>query len=126
FPGAGQGGLALPDRDYYLIDDARFVAARTAYQTYLTRLFTLTGEKDAEAQARAVIALETALAKAQWSKVENRDPLKTYNKLNVAALQKLSPGFDWAVFLEASGFGKVAEVDLAQPSYATELGKLIQ
>ncbi|GGP17631.1 M13 family metallopeptidase [Silvimonas iriomotensis] len=126
FPGAGQGGLGLPDRDYYLIDDARFVAARAAYQTYLTRLFTLIGEKDAENQAKAVITLETALAKAQWSKVDNRDPVKTYNKLTVAQLQKLSPGFDWTVFLDAAGYGKVPEVDLAQPSFATELGKLVQ
>ncbi|MDR3429345.1 M13-type metalloendopeptidase [Silvimonas sp.] len=125
-PAAYQGGLGLPDRDYFLLDDPRFVAARGAYLTYLTKLFTLAGETQPAEQAKAVIALETALAKVQWSKVENRDPVKTYNKLTVAELQKLSPGFNWQAFLEGGKMGSVADVDLGQPTYATALGKLLQ
>jgi predicted metalloendopeptidase len=115
-----QGGLGLPDRDYYLVaDDARFAAARASYATYLATLLRLSSTPgDADATAAAVIALETALARGQWTRVENRDPVKTYNKTEVAALGMLAPGFDWPGWLAATAIaGKSQDVVVAQPSY---------
>ena len=115
-----QGGLGLPDRDYYLVaDDARFAAARTSYATYLAALLRLSSTPgDAGATAAAVIALEAALARGQWTRVENRDPVKTYNKTEVAALVALAPGFDWQSWLAATAIaGKSSDVIVAQPGY---------
>ncbi|HEY9101987.1 M13 family metallopeptidase [Chitinimonas sp.] len=122
----GQNGLGLPDRDYYLQKDARMVKARAAYVSYLQTLFTLAGNDAATAKkkAAAVMALETKLAKVQWSTVQNRDPEKTYNKLDLAGLTKTAPQFDWQAFVAATGTG-VTEVNLNQPSYAQNAAKLI-
>ena len=121
-----QGGLTLPDRDYYLQDDKRYAEARTAYVDYLTRLFTLAKEKNPAEQAAAVLALETALAQVQWSKVENRDPVKTHNPLNRAALAKSAPDFDWNTWLTGAGLEKIATVDVSQPTYIESLGQLLK
>ena len=91
-----QGGLGMPDRDYFLKDDPRFKAARDAYVVYLTTLFKLAGEKAPEAAAASVMKLETALAQIQWTKVENRNPEKTYNKKTPTDLAKLTPAVDWS------------------------------
>ena len=115
-----QGGLGLPDRDYYLVaDDARFAAARTSYATYLAALLRLSSTPgDAGATAAAVIALEAALARGQWTRVENRDPVKTYNRTEVAALGALARGFDWQSWLAATAIaGKSGDVIVAQPGY---------
>ena len=115
-----QGGLGLPDRDYYLVaDDARFAAARTSYATYLAALLRLSSTPgDAGATAAAVIALEAALARGQWTRVENRDPVKTYNRTEVAALGALARGFDWQSWLAATAIaGKSSDVIVAQPGY---------
>jgi putative endopeptidase len=121
-----QDGLGMPDRDYYLKDDARFTAARQAYRTYLETLFTLAGRSAPQARASAVIDLETRLARAQWSIVDNRDPQKTYNKLSRAALMRLSPGLDWNLLLAGAGLSSVRMINLNQPSYAQELGTLLR
>ena len=76
-----QGGTALPDRDYYLVDDAKFVDIRAKYQQYLEKVFTLAERPNAAADAKAVLALETELARIQWTQVESRDAVKTYNKI---------------------------------------------
>ncbi|WP_394345645.1 M13 family metallopeptidase [Arundinibacter roseus] len=96
-PQLSQGGTTLPDRDYYLKDDARSKKIRESYKTYITRLFSLTGtpEAAATAHADAIIALETALAQAQMSRVEMRDPYKTYNKFAVSDFSKTTPSIDW-------------------------------
>ncbi len=88
-----QAGLGLPDRDYYW--DAKFKAKLAAYQAYIERMLTLAKIADAKQAAAEIVALETRIAKAQWSKVENRDVDKTYNKMGLAELAKLAPGFDW-------------------------------
>lgn len=97
----GQGGTTLPDRDYYLKDDSRSVKIREAYQTYMTTLFTLTGNSAAEAKkkATAVMAIEKQLAEAQMARVEMRDPHKTYNKFTVTEFSKTTPGLDWSTML---------------------------
>ncbi|NQX37331.1 putative endopeptidase [Pedobacter steynii] len=97
----GQGGTTLPDRDYYLKDDSRSVKIREAYQTYMTTLFTLTGSTTAEAQkkATAVMAIEKQLAEAQMTRLEMRDPHKTYNKFTVTEFSKITPGLNWSTML---------------------------
>jgi putative endopeptidase len=96
-PQFSQGGTTLPDRDYYLKDDARSQKIRAAYKDYIVKLFTLTGtpEAQATANAEAIIKLETELARAQMSRVEMRDPYKTYNKLAVADFAKSTPNLHW-------------------------------
>ena len=115
-----QDGLGLPDRDYYLVaDDAKFKDARTSYAAYLARLFSLSSAPgDPAATATAVIGLETALARGQWTRVENRDPVKTYTRVELAALAPLAPGFDWSAWLAATGLaGRTGDVIVHQPSY---------
>jgi putative endopeptidase len=93
----GQGGVTLPDRDYYL--EERFARQRTAYEAYVARMLTLAGWPQPEARAKAILAMETEVAKASWTKVEQRDDDKTYNPYAVADLPKLAPGFNWDAFL---------------------------
>jgi predicted metalloendopeptidase len=113
-----QGRLGLPDRDYYLKDDAHFVAMRTAYRTHIAKLFALAGEAGGEAAADRIIALETSLATLQWTRVQNRDPQKTYNKTDIAALPPLIAKQDLPSYLAASGVGgDVSTVIVAQPSF---------
>ena len=123
-----QSGLGLPDRDYYLNDtDAKLKEARTKYQTLVEKMLGAAGEKDAALRAREIVALETDLAKAQWSRVENRDPVKTYNKFALAKLAELTPGYDWQSQLRAADLdGKVTSLIVAQPSYLTGFGKVVE
>ena len=119
-PQIGQAGLGLPDRDYYLVaDDAKFRDARSSYLAYLTRLLELSrAPGDAAASARAVLGLETALAQGQWARVDTRDPVKAYTRVDLAALAALAPGFDWPPWLAATGLaGRTGDVVVRQPSY---------
>ncbi|HUF46582.1 MAG TPA: M13-type metalloendopeptidase, partial [Vicinamibacterales bacterium] len=119
-----QAGTALPDRDYYLEDTPQFRAVRQRYVEYLTRVFTLVGRPAAEADARAVLALETALAGIQWTQVESRDAIKTYNKMTFAALADRAPGFDWRAWADAQGLPDT-EIVVAQPSFFEGFAKLV-
>src|SRR6185436_18054193 len=94
-----QAGLGMPDRDYYLRSDERFVAIRTAYIDYIARLFTLAGQKDPAGAAARILALETTLAQKQWDRARNRDRNATYNKMTLDALQGSTPSFDWRVYV---------------------------
>jgi predicted metalloendopeptidase len=115
----GQSGLGLPDRDYYLkMDDKRMADTLAKYQVHVAKILTLAGEKDAEAKAGQIVAFETALATVQWTKVENRDPVKRYNKMAIDKLGALTPGYDWNAALAAAGIaGKTDYVIVAQPTY---------
>ncbi|MBS0331935.1 MAG: peptidase M13 [Proteobacteria bacterium] len=104
----GQAGLGLPDRDYYL--KPAFAEKKAAYQAYVERLLTLIGWPDAKARAAAIVALETKIAEASWSKAEERNPDTTYNPYTVAELQAAAPGFPWAGFLAAADLGAPAKV----------------
>ncbi len=120
-----QGGLGLPDRDYYLKkDDERLAKARAAYETYLTTLATLAGMKDPAATAQRVMAIEQRIAEAHWEKVENRNPVKIYNPMTVAELEKAAPGVDWRTFLQAASLGQVEKLSVSQPSEVTAAAKL--
>ena len=114
-----QSGLGLPDRDYYLkTDDAKLVAARAKYQEFIQTLMSMSGDKAAAESAAQIVALETALAKVQWTKVENRDPVKSYNKLDFAKLSALAPHYDWSRYLiDADIKNRVDYVIVSQPSY---------
>lgn len=124
----GQSGLGLPDRDYYLKDDdAKLKDIRTKYQTHITKILTLSGDANAAANAKSIVALETAIAKIHWTKVENRDPVKTYNRVELNALSTLAPGYDWDAYLTASDLkGKVDYLVVSQPSFLTGFSKLFK
>jgi putative endopeptidase len=120
-----QGGLGLPDRDYYLLNDERISKARKAYLDYLTQLAKLSGDKQAAVTANKVLALESRIAKAHWDKVENRDPVKTYNPMALAQLAKTAPGFDWAAFTTAGALPVIDRISVSQPSATTAIAKLL-
>jgi predicted metalloendopeptidase len=86
-----QGGLGMPDRDYYLKDDEKLKAFRAQYRQHVERMLALIGDPAPAGNAEAIVALETALAKVQWTKVENRNPIKTNNKFAVAKLSTVVP-----------------------------------
>ena len=115
----GQGGLGMPDRDYYLkADDAKLAAVKAKYQTHVENVLSMSGDKNAAAHAKAIVDFETEIAKVQWTKVELRDPIKAYNKFNLAELNTVAPGFDWKTWLDTTGLsGKSTYVIVGQPTY---------
>ncbi len=113
----GQSGTQLPDRDYYLADNPKFADIRTKYVAYLEKIFTLAGRPAAAADAKAVMDLETQFAKAQWTKVENRDPVKTHNVYTIAKLTQEAAGFDWSAWAAPQGIAKANTWVIAQPSF---------
>jgi len=115
----------MPDRDYYLSKDAKFLETKAAYEKHLAAQLTNAGEPNAAARAKAIVAFETKIAAVQWTRVESRDASKTYNKMTVAQLQKSAPGFDFKAFF-AAGKSPVDTVIVAQPSAITGIAKLIQ
>ncbi len=119
-----QSGLGLPDRDYYLSADPKLVAARTAYRAYVARMFTLAGEANAEARAKAVVDFETEVARAHWTRIESRDADKTYNKMAVADLVTMAPGFDFATYFKAVGT-PVDTVIVGQPTAIAKMAAVI-
>ncbi len=120
-----QSGLGMPDRDYYLKDDARSTKIRNAYMEYLVKMLELSGlPKDkAMAGAKNVFYLEKKLAEVSMSRVEMRDPYKTYNKFDVATLNRKTPGFDWTLLLQTLKIGKVDSVIVGQPDFFTFVGQ---
>ncbi|HEX3673882.1 MAG TPA: M13-type metalloendopeptidase [Rhizomicrobium sp.] len=98
-----QSGLGLPDRDYYLKDDASLAATRDAYRKYLATMLSLAGDKDSDKRGAAVFDLETAMAKSHWAAAERRNVDKTYNPMTEAQLAAFAPGFPWATFFGAEG-----------------------
>src|SRR3569833_625412 len=114
-----QGGTTLPDRDFYLFDNPRNQKIRDAYTKYITTLFTLTGTStgDAAKNAATILTIETALAKAQLSRVEMRDPNKTYNKYSVADFDKMTPHLNWTQLLPEMKLNKVDTVNVSQPDF---------
>jgi putative endopeptidase len=121
-----QSGLGMPDRDYYLKDDAKLKEARVAYRVHIEKMLGMAGQAKAAHSAAAILDLETSLAKIQWTRVEDRDPIKTYNKTALSELPVLMPGYDWQRYVRASGIeGKVDYVIVSQPTYFMSLGKAI-
>jgi putative endopeptidase len=108
----GQDGLGLPDRDYYL--DPSFASQKAKYQAYVAQMLTLVSWPDAEAEAKAIVDLETQIAQVSWTRTEDRDATKTYNPMTPAELATASPGFDWTAFLGAAGLGSPRRVVVAE------------
>ncbi len=125
--GADQGGLGLPDRDYYLKDDQRSKDLRALYQDHVAKMFVLAGAQDAAAkkQAQTVMAIETALAKASMDKVERRDPNKIYHRLERAGLKKAAPHFVWDTYFADIGAPSVQQINVLVPQFFTGMDKLI-
>lgn len=121
----GQGGLGLPDRDYYFPTDDRGKNILAEYEKHIIALFKLSGEKEeiAKQYAKNVLSIETQLAKASLDKVQRRDPVATYNKMSVVDIQKLCPTFDWNKFLLAAQVTGVKEIVIDQPKYFSTLNK---
>ena len=117
-----QDGLGLPNRDYFLKTEAEYVEFRRKYVEYLAKLLTLAGEPDGASRAAKILELETKLATDQWTPVQNRDPIATYNKHGVDSAYKLAPDYDWKSYLTESGL-PAGDFVIRQPSYATALGK---
>lgn len=121
---AYQSGLGLPDRDYYLKEDKRSRELLGKYQVYIANLWALAGLDNAEKVAADIVALEKKIASIQWSRIQNRDRNALYNKLSLAQLNQLAPGFDWLSFLRAAGLGNIQELVVNQPTYVAALAKL--
>uniref|UniRef100_UPI001C49FE2D M13 family metallopeptidase N-terminal domain-containing protein n=1 Tax=Sphingomonas sp. dw_22 TaxID=2721175 RepID=UPI001C49FE2D len=120
-----QGGLGMPDRDYYLSKDAKLAETKAAYLKHLTAMLTLAGEPNAAARAAAIVAFETKIAQVSWTRVESRDANKTYNKLTLAELARTAPGFDFKAYFAGIG-APVDYVIVAQPSAVAGIARLIQ
>src|SRR5258708_31640840 len=116
---ADQGGLGLPDRDYYLKDDAKSQELRKAYLAHVAKMFELLGDKPADAatEAATVMRIETALAKGQMTRVERRDPPKLYHKMSVEELQKLAPSFGWNMYFTKTGLPSLGSLNIVTPEY---------
>ncbi|MBT1703807.1 M13 family metallopeptidase [Fulvivirgaceae bacterium PWU20] len=114
-----QGGTSLPDRDYYLKSDARTKKIQTAFNNYITTLFTLAGQPEdvAKQKAEVIFKLEKRLAQAQMSRVEMRDPYKTYNKFSVADFSKNTPSFNWASTLSKLNLGGQDSILVNAPAF---------
>ena len=121
---AGQGGLGLP-RDYYLNEGAKFDGYRAAYKAYIAQMLTLAGIADAPAKADAIFALETAMAKQQWSPAESRDIAKLNDPETLAGLAAKAPEFDWALMFRTAGYGAPAKVLMANNTAITAMGKIM-
>ncbi|MBT5705859.1 MAG: peptidase M13, partial [Verrucomicrobia bacterium] len=120
-----QSGLGLPDRDYYFEEDERSKSIQNHYQILLTKLFTLAGIDQAASKAYKVYELEKAIAEHHWTRVENRDRIKTYNKVSIAELRTLLPNFQWNDYLGISDIAQEKHVIVRQPSFLKGLQKVL-
>ena len=122
-----QGGLGLPDRDYYLRDDGKFVATRKQYVDHVAKMFELAGSDHAKAlmDADRVLALETQLARASMPRVEMRKPENVYHITPITDLQSIAPALDWTAFFNSIGLGDLRSVNVAQPEYFKEANRLL-
>ena len=122
-----QGGLGLPDRDYYLSDSEKLAEVREKYAAHIEHMFSLAGWEEGTAAAEQIQAIEQRIAEQHWSSVQNRNREKIYsNKFSIGAADELSPGFDWAAFLQAGDFGNPEQFIIAQTDYFTELGNILR
>lgn len=127
-PSLGQGGTTLADRDYYLKDDSRTLKIREAYLTYMTTLFTLTGStaEQAKQKANTVLSIEKSLAEVQMSRLEMRDPYKTYNKFTVADFSNTTPGLKWSALLPKLKVNGQDTVLVSAPKFFVKLDGLLK
>ncbi|WP_425230646.1 M13 family metallopeptidase [Sphingomonas sp.] len=124
--GASQGSLGMGGRDYYLLPGAKYDTFRTAYRAYVERMLTLAGVTEAGARADRIVALETAMARVQWSPAQQRDLVQMFKTFDAAGRQRLAPEFDWAAMLNTAGYGQFngGSVIMSTSTALTELGHL--
>jgi predicted metalloendopeptidase len=116
---ANQGGLGLPDRDYYTRTDEKSKKLLNQYVEHVTKIFTLAGDPQdkAAAEAKTVLQIETSLAQASMNNVDLRDPVKIYHKMSLAEAQALTPHFSWTSYFQAVGSPKLTEMNIGQPDF---------
>lgn len=119
-----QAGLGLPDRDYYL--KPLYAKQKERYQQYVGQVLEMIGWDDPKGSAEKILAFETKVAEAHWSRAQNRDREKTYNPMSIAALAELAPGFDWQGFLNAAGVGQAGQVVVSQKSAMTGVADIFK
>ena len=126
-PSVSQGGTSLPDRDYYLKDDARSTTIRNAYKNHLQKMFSLAGEDAATAvaSAAAVLKIEIVLAKAQMSRIQMRDPNATYNKFAVKDLNATTPNMDWRMILKDSKIEGADSILVSNPAFMKTVNDML-
>ena len=122
-----QGGLGLPDRDYYTSDDPRSKEIRGEYVKHMTKMFELMGDNNADAvkNAETVMNIETKLAQASSTRKELRDPVKNYNKTDLAGLKKIAATFDWDNYFLTLGLKNTKEINVGQPKFIGEMAKMV-
>lgn len=125
--GASQGGVGLPNRDYWFKEDAKSVETRQKFAEFMTKVFELAGDspETAAANTRTVNAIQKRFASAAKPPVELRDSEANYNKKSLDELAKLTPNFSWPDYLKARGIPAVKEVNIGQPKYFEEMSKMI-
>jgi len=122
-----QGGLGMPDRDYYIKDDDRSKEIQAAYQIFLQKMFVLCGTDEAAAKTDASVAyqMEKRMASASMTMLERRDPQKVYHKMNLEGIRKIAPEIDWAAHFQRIGLQNPGDFIVCQPEFMTELGKMM-
>ena len=120
-----QGGLGLPDRDYYTSQTPKMQQVRAAYTDYITQLLTLADRPDPAGAAQRIMALETAIASKHWDRARNRDRNATYNRMTVDQLAALSPSYNWKAYLADAGLGAATEVVVRQPDFISGMDAII-
>ena len=123
--GIYQSGLGLPDRDYYVKDDNRSKEIRVKYVEHVKNMFSLMGDKDSQSSANSIMKFETRLAKASNTKLENRNPNATYNKLTTDEIISIYKAYDWKLYLEQVEIGDPGVVNIHQPKFINEIDKMI-
>ena len=123
-----QSGLGLPDRDYYFRLDNESVKTRENYLKFVAKMFVLLGDssQNASTESQTIMRMETRLANASFTNVENRDAVKTYHRMTLKELKDLAPGFNWTELLVDVGYPDIKEINVNQPSFVEELGKMMQ
>jgi len=123
-----QGGLGMPDVDYYLSDNERIVKIRDDYSVHLKKMFLLKGESEVDAlkAAQTILSIETDLAKVSKTRLELRDPVANYNKMNLTQLSELSPKFNWALYFEQLGLADPGEMNIGQTEFIAGVGEILE
>jgi len=123
-----QSGLGLPDRDYYLRKDNESAKTRQDYLKFVTNMSILLGESSANASrdAQTIMRMETRLANASFTNIENRDAVKTYHRMTLSELQELAPEINWTGLLQDVGYPDIEEINVNQPTFVKELGRMIE
>lgn len=119
-----QSGLSLPDRDYYLKDEQRYVELREQLVEYVADLLKVVDHPNPEQAAESVLEIETAIARAHWTKTENRDPVKTYNKRTPAEINQLIGSLKWFEYAQAAGIDSLDELVVRQPSFVEQIAEM--